>query len=213
MPAAVISRSAWAVSCALPKRQTWEISSNRIRRRTSPRRLTVSTSPFVPSVVPCSWTYSGKASSRAGVRRRTSRSPGASAASSRVSSGRQMPTSEQRGHLGLSSSGGGIAAEVAMARICPISSRVCAGILLVSFPTVPKVIKRLVNWCPRGASFLGQAAGKPRYFQIRAAHRSLMRALRRQWCPPSVHPCRALPAGAVCRISDQQRLRVGRQGA
>ena len=41
-----------------------------------------------------------------------------------VSSGRQMPTSEHRGHFGLSSSGGGMSTEAAIARIFSSNSRV-----------------------------------------------------------------------------------------
>ena len=202
MPAEANSRTACAVTCTLPKSETCDVSINLTFCKVVCRDLTVSSSPLLPSVAPCSLTYSGRASSRAGISRRTvkagcpepprgypagspagpysSRSavmptsplpsgegpgvrrrrageavrlecsplppgegPGVRACSSLptscsprpaprssrlcskwVSSGRQMPTSEQRGHLGLSTRGGGMTPPAAVARSCSSSSRV-----------------------------------------------------------------------------------------
>ena len=54
IPAAATSRTAWAVIWLLPKRQIWETSISFTCWSTSPRRLTVSTSPLLPTVTPCS---------------------------------------------------------------------------------------------------------------------------------------------------------------
>ena len=171
MPADASSRTACAVTCTLPKSETCEVSIIFTFCKTVCRDLTVSSSPLLPSVAPCSLTYSGRASSLAGIRRRTagagSGEPGAGSgelgAGSRsgsssltsptpcsppcnlwvdpsfpcsplpapclncskwVSSGRQMPTREQRGHFGLSTNGGGMTPRAAVARSSWSNSRV-----------------------------------------------------------------------------------------
>ncbi len=101
------------------RRASWTISR---------RNDTTSRSPRLPTTAPCVCTYRGRASSRAGVSRLTwsSRAGAAPVNNALVSSGRQMGASEQRGHLGLASSGGGRTPALAMSRICPNNSRVRA---------------------------------------------------------------------------------------
>ena len=125
MPRAVISRNAWADICTLPNSDTCDVSISRTLVSRLPLSLTVNSSADLPRYAPCSCAYSGKASCRAGSNRRTLR-PSWSAVwrSNVVSSGRQMPTSEQRGHFGLSSKGGGITPDSPIRRMLRSNSRV-----------------------------------------------------------------------------------------
>jgi hypothetical protein len=80
--------------------------------------------PSIPTIEPGSVTYSGTASGSAAISRRGG--PSLRLASKLVSSGRQIPTSEQRGHFGLDRNGAGGASREAAERACPTISIVRA---------------------------------------------------------------------------------------
>ena len=114
-------------TCTAPYRHTCEMSFSRTSANFSSLRSTTIRSIFLPSRAPGSRTCRGIVSGRGASSRRGltaaggpptgSSSPSSSPTSSScaprlssrcVSSGRQMPTSEHRGHFGLSTSGNGI---------------------------------------------------------------------------------------------------------
>ena len=107
-------RSACALTWTLPNAQTCSTSISLTLASGSRRLVTVSRPPSMPTIEPGSVTYSGTASGSAAISRRGWLS--FRLASMLVSSGRQMPTSEQRGHFGLDSSGGGGASRAAVDR-------------------------------------------------------------------------------------------------
>lgn len=118
------SHSRWIVAALIPIRPqstSWLTSRSRTRASSSPDFWITIISPRLPTVAPCSWTYSGRASSCAGYSRRTGGwavvvgSAGTWRRAS-VSSGKQMPLREQPLHLALSSSGSGSTVESAAAR-------------------------------------------------------------------------------------------------
>jgi hypothetical protein len=89
----------------LPNKDTCETSMSLVESISSPLRV-ISTRPSrLPTVVPCSVTYSGRGEGSLGSSRRGGRR--LLEASRFTSSGRQMPTSEHLGHFGLSTRGGG----------------------------------------------------------------------------------------------------------
>ena len=124
IPRSCSSRKAGAVTWALPNTDRVDTSMSLVSAISSLPFLIFSNSPDLPTTAPWVVTYSGRASSRAGTMRRTSsgRTTDCPWLRKDTSSGRQMPTSEHRGHFGLSCSGGGIFPAAAMPRADSSSS-------------------------------------------------------------------------------------------
>ena len=108
MPRHISSCRHGVVTYTLPISTTWDVSGSRALVTVSSFMLTTRFSPDFATFAPRACTYSGSASVLGTAIGRGAIPGRDSNAKWLISSGRQMLTSEQRGHLGLSSRGGGI---------------------------------------------------------------------------------------------------------